>query len=190
MLYVGSVLVSFRPLELRISDLKKRTSHFRFSDPNAFSRAFSERVSLNIRAVLRRSSTDAGSQSFNLCFPLAIEETERGYACTGLPTMIRQDYNRIDPKRRSTLDYKKKQFASATFKVPDYPHRLNLYRLPPTAEITLEQFEQWAIDRLRSMYCLPPPRNPSFSSTSLSGSLTRSSPRRIGSMLVSQQDPC
>ena len=75
--------------------------------------------------------------------------------------MIRQDYNRIDPKRRSTLDYKKKQFASATFKVPDYPHRLNLYRLPPTAEITLEQFEQWAIDRLRSM-CWPPRIHPSL----------------------------
>lgn len=64
--------------------------------------------------------------------------------------MIRQDYSRIDPKRRSTLDYKKKQFATPTYKQHDYPHRLNLYEIPPTAEITLEQFEQWAIDRLRS----------------------------------------
>ncbi|CAF9941140.1 DNA primase large subunit [Imshaugia aleurites] len=63
--------------------------------------------------------------------------------------MIRQDYNRIDPKRRSTIDYKKKQFAIPTYKQQDYPHRLNLYEVPPTAEITLEQFEQWAIDRLR-----------------------------------------
>ncbi|KAK0515505.1 hypothetical protein JMJ35_001539 [Cladonia borealis] len=63
--------------------------------------------------------------------------------------MIRQDYNRIDPKRRSTLDHKKKQFAIPTYKQQEYPHRLNLYEVPPTAEITLEQFEQWAIDRLR-----------------------------------------
>lgn len=65
--------------------------------------------------------------------------------------MIRQGYNRIDPKRRSTIDYKKKQFASPIYKQQDYPHRLNLYETPPTAEITLEEFEQWAIDRLRSM---------------------------------------
>ncbi|KAF6230217.1 hypothetical protein HO133_004557 [Letharia lupina] len=63
--------------------------------------------------------------------------------------MIRQDYNRIDPKRRSAIDYKKKQFAVPTYKQQDYPHRLSLYETPPTAEITLEQFEQWAIDRLR-----------------------------------------
>ncbi|KAK4691442.1 DNA primase large subunit, partial [Lecanoromycetidae sp. Uapishka_2] len=63
--------------------------------------------------------------------------------------MIRHDYNRIDPKRRSTLDYKKKQFATPTYKQHDYPHRLNLYEIPPTSDITLEQFEQWAIDRLR-----------------------------------------
>ncbi|KAF8455045.1 eukaryotic and archaeal DNA primase, large subunit-domain-containing protein [Kalaharituber pfeilii] len=30
-----------------------------------------------------------------------------------------------------------------------YPHRLNFYSTPPTAEISLEQFEQWAIHRLR-----------------------------------------
>ncbi|KAL2007914.1 hypothetical protein VTN00DRAFT_7896 [Thermoascus crustaceus] len=63
--------------------------------------------------------------------------------------MIRQDINRIDPKRRATLDYKKKQFATPTYKQQDYPHRLNFYEVPPTAEITLEQFEQWAIDRLK-----------------------------------------
>ncbi len=65
--------------------------------------------------------------------------------------MIRQDFDRIDPKRRSTLDYKKKQFASPTYKQQEYPFRLNLYEIPPTMEITLEQFEQWAIDRLRSI---------------------------------------
>ncbi|BGP57003.1 hypothetical protein JCM8202_004562 [Rhodotorula sphaerocarpa] len=30
-----------------------------------------------------------------------------------------------------------------------YPHRLNLYERPPTEEVTLEEFETWAIDRLR-----------------------------------------
>lgn len=64
--------------------------------------------------------------------------------------MIRHDSNRIDPKRRATIDYKKKQFATPTFKQQGYAHRLNIYDVPPTAEITLEDFEQWAIDRLRS----------------------------------------
>lgn len=66
--------------------------------------------------------------------------------------MIRQDAHRIDPKRRTTLDHKKKQFATPIFKQQDYPHRLNFYEVPPTAEITLEEFEQWAIDRLKSEY--------------------------------------
>ncbi|SCV71677.1 BQ2448_3265 [Microbotryum intermedium] len=30
-----------------------------------------------------------------------------------------------------------------------YPHRLNFYERPPLEEITIEQFEEWAIDRLR-----------------------------------------
>lgn len=64
--------------------------------------------------------------------------------------MIRQEFHRIDPKRRANLDPRKKQFASSAFKQQDYPHRLNFYDVPPTAEITLEQFEQWAIDRLKS----------------------------------------
>ncbi|KAI9877402.1 MAG: hypothetical protein M1830_004023 [Pleopsidium flavum] len=63
--------------------------------------------------------------------------------------MIRRDINRIDPKRRNNIDYKKKQFAIPTYKQQEYPHRLNFYEVPPTAEITLEQFEQWAIDRLK-----------------------------------------
>ncbi|KAK2798069.1 hypothetical protein FQN50_008981 [Emmonsiellopsis sp. PD_5] len=63
--------------------------------------------------------------------------------------MMQYDRARIDPKRRAGLDYKKKQFASPTYKQHDYAHRLNFYDIPPTAEITLEQFEQWAIDRLR-----------------------------------------
>ncbi|KAI0470983.1 DNA primase, large subunit [Xylariaceae sp. FL0804] len=63
--------------------------------------------------------------------------------------MLRKDFNRIDPKRRNVLDYRKKQFADPTYKETEYPHRLNFYATPPTADITLEQFEQWAIDRLR-----------------------------------------
>lgn len=64
-------------------------------------------------------------------------------------TMMRQDHNRIDPKRRNVVDYRKKQFATPQFKDTQYPHRLNFYADAPTADITLEQFEQWAIDRLR-----------------------------------------
>ncbi|RYP70651.1 hypothetical protein DL769_004897 [Monosporascus sp. CRB-8-3] len=63
--------------------------------------------------------------------------------------MQRSDVNRINPKRRNDLDYRKKQFADPTYKEIHYPHRLNFYATPPTADITLEQFEQWAIDRLR-----------------------------------------
>jgi len=65
--------------------------------------------------------------------------------------MIRQDYNRIDAKRRN-VDHRKKQFAEAAYKETQYPSRLNYYSTPPTADITLEQFEQWAIDRLRSTH--------------------------------------
>ena len=64
--------------------------------------------------------------------------------------MIKQDYYRADPKRRTALNHNKKQFARASYQPQAYPFRLNLYQIPPTAEITLEQFEQWAIDRLRS----------------------------------------
>ncbi|MCJ1289655.1 hypothetical protein MMC34_001188 [Xylographa carneopallida] len=63
--------------------------------------------------------------------------------------MIRQPTDRIDPKRRNIISHKKKQFANATYKQQEYPTRLSFYDVPPTAEITLEQFEQWAIDRLR-----------------------------------------
>lgn len=69
--------------------------------------------------------------------------------------MIRQGFNRIDPKRRNVLDHRKKQFADPAYKETQYPHRLNFYSTPPTADITLEQFEQWAIDRLRSTCPIP-----------------------------------
>lgn len=51
--------------------------------------------------------------------------------------MIRNE-NRIDAKRRSTLNHKKQQFTTP-FKAQEYPHRLNLYTIPPTEDITLEQ---------------------------------------------------
>lgn len=65
--------------------------------------------------------------------------------------MLRQDFQRVDPKRRHVVDHRKKQFAVPQYKDAQYPHRLNFYADAPTADITLEQFEQWAIDRLRGM---------------------------------------
>jgi len=63
--------------------------------------------------------------------------------------MLQQDFARIDPKRRAVIDHRKKQFAQASFKHQEYNHRLNFYNTPPTADITLEEFEEWAIHRLK-----------------------------------------
>jgi DNA primase large subunit len=63
--------------------------------------------------------------------------------------MNRQIFTRHDPKRRAVVDPRKKQFVDPTYQENTYPSRLNFYSVPPTADITLEQFEQWAIDRLR-----------------------------------------
>lgn len=63
--------------------------------------------------------------------------------------MFRQEFNRVDAKRRH-VDHRKKQFVDEVRKEPEYDYRLSFYEKPPTADITLEQFEQWAIDRLRS----------------------------------------
>jgi len=57
--------------------------------------------------------------------------------------------NRIENKRRNVVDHRQKQYADPVYKETQYLHRLNFYANPPTADITLEQFEQWAIDRLR-----------------------------------------
>jgi DNA primase large subunit len=65
--------------------------------------------------------------------------------------MIKQNLSRVDAKRRTDINHKQKQFATPTFQKLDYKHRLNFYITPPTADITLEQFEQWAIDRLRGL---------------------------------------
>jgi DNA primase large subunit len=61
-----------------------------------------------------------------------------------------QTTSRFDIKRKR-IDHKKTQFATATYQENEYPHRLSLYDVPPTQEISLEEFETWAIDRLRSM---------------------------------------
>lgn len=66
-------------------------------------------------------------------------------------TIDTMNISRIDPKRRANLDYKKRQFANPEYQQQTYEHRLSFYTLPPTAEITLEEFETWAIDRLKGM---------------------------------------
>lgn len=40
------------------------------------------------------------------------------------------------------------------FKSPKWPHRLNFYDHPPDEEMTVEEFETWAIDRLRRKHTL------------------------------------
>ncbi len=52
--------------------------------------------------------------------------------------MIRNEL-RVDAKRRSALNHKRQQFALPAFKAQEYPHRLNLYDVPPVEDITLEQ---------------------------------------------------
>lgn len=47
---------------------------------------------------------------------------------------------RTQPRRGTALEVEKHS---------KYPYRLSLYTEPPTEEITLEQFEQWAIDRMQ-----------------------------------------
>ncbi|KAK3631976.1 DNA primase subunit pri2 [Elasticomyces elasticus] len=56
---------------------------------------------------------------------------------------------RIDAKKRAVLDSRKKQFAKATWEAETYDYRMNFYLTPPTGDIALEQFEEWAIARLK-----------------------------------------
>lgn len=113
--------------------------------------------------------------------------------------MIRHDASRIDSKRRSYLDHRRKQFTNPTYKQHDYPHRLNFYSIPPTAEITLEQFEQWAIDRLRGTSLLPPSPTPnpltstvlkSSPSSNPAPSATRPPPRQPRTSSPSWRNTC
>lgn len=55
---------------------------------------------------------------------------------------------RIDAKKRAVAP-KKRLFGDAKFVEQDYPHRLNFYAIPPTGDVTLEEFEEWAIARLK-----------------------------------------
>jgi hypothetical protein len=66
--------------------------------------------------------------------------------------MIRSDYNHQPVKKRTIVDPKKRQFADARWKDNDYATRLNFYSLPPTAQVTLDEFEQWAIMRLKGIF--------------------------------------
>lgn len=63
--------------------------------------------------------------------------------------MIRNDSSRIDPKRRNHVNHKNKQFAVPLWQQQEYKQRLNFYNIPPTANVTLEEFEEWAIHRLK-----------------------------------------
>lgn len=71
--------------------------------------------------------------------------------------MNRPGFSRVDPKRRAHIDHKKRQFAKAEYAQQNYEHSLNFYSVPPTAEISLEEFETWAIQRLKGVdsYSLP-----------------------------------
>lgn len=57
------------------------------------------------------------------------------------------------PAKRRAIDAKR-NFAGGAVDPNqlNYPHRLNFYINPPIAEVTLDQFEQWAIDRLRGLF--------------------------------------
>jgi len=63
--------------------------------------------------------------------------------------MLRQESSRIDPKRRAVINPKKKQFSQVQHRQQEYRQRLNFYSVPPVADITLEEFEEWAIHRLK-----------------------------------------
>jgi DNA primase large subunit len=56
---------------------------------------------------------------------------------------------RIPPSKRAALSANKRQFAKPTYQTEEYPHRLNFYTTPPSGDIALEQFEEWAIARLK-----------------------------------------
>lgn len=56
---------------------------------------------------------------------------------------------RIDAKRRAILDSKKHQISKHGSKDQDYAHRMNFYAIPPTGDVSLEQFETWGIARLK-----------------------------------------
>lgn len=63
-------------------------------------------------------------------------------------TMFRQVKRKTTGRRN--FEDKKSSLATAEFTLPKlYSSRLSFYDLPPNQEITLEEFEKWAIDRLK-----------------------------------------
>ena len=56
---------------------------------------------------------------------------------------------RVDAKRRAVVDPKKRLFAKAQWKEQDYHYRMNFYTIPPTGDVSLEEFEEWGIARLK-----------------------------------------
>ncbi|KAK5111095.1 hypothetical protein LTR62_005294 [Meristemomyces frigidus] len=56
---------------------------------------------------------------------------------------------RIASNKRTVVDARRQQFAKTRHAPEEYPHRLNFYLVPPAGDIALEQFEEWAIARLK-----------------------------------------
>jgi DNA primase large subunit len=56
---------------------------------------------------------------------------------------------RIDARKRASINPRKSQFSNATWQDESYPTRLNCYLVPPTGDVSLEQFEEWGIARLK-----------------------------------------
>ena len=56
---------------------------------------------------------------------------------------------RIEAKKRAVVDHRKRQFARAQWVEQDHAHRMSFYTIPPTGDVTLEQFEEWGIARLK-----------------------------------------
>jgi len=82
--------------------------------------------------------------------------------------------------RRKGQSLMKKQFAQPLFKQQDYKQRLNFYLIPPTVDITLEEFEEWAIHRLKGQL--------SWCNTVTKVVLTCRSARRARSMFFPEQE--
>ena len=65
---------------------------------------------------------------------------------------------RIDAKRKTVLDPRKRQFAKAQWQEQGFTYRMNFYAIPPTGDVSLEQFEEWGIARLKGwcyLFCHP-----------------------------------
>lgn len=48
--------------------------------------------------------------------------------------------------------YVDNETSNASLLQSEYPHRLNFYLKPPPAEISIEEFEQFALDRLQGNF--------------------------------------